>query len=226
MAISLGIPVGTLIYWFTQSSQAALSSAAANVQYLWPATATSVLLGIGSAAVAVVFAWPVATLVVRYGGRVATTVERSVYLAFALPDLVAAIALAYAASHYVHVLYGTVVLLVLAEAMLFVPFAVVALRSTFGLIEPAMEESGRSLGLGPLRTLWRVTVPLARPGIAAAGMLVFGAAGRPVDGSGPPPPLDVHPRNSVRPTAAPSPSPPPRPMPRCSSCSRSWRPTS
>ena len=57
--------------------------------------------------------------------------------------------------------------------MLFVPFAVVALRSTIGLIEPALEELARSLGLGPLRTLWRVTVPLARPGLAAAGVLVF-----------------------------------------------------
>ena len=51
--------------------------------------------------------------------------------------------------------------------------SLVALRSTIGLIEPALEESARALGLGPLRTLWRVTVPLARPGLAAAGVLVF-----------------------------------------------------
>jgi iron(III) transport system permease protein len=132
-----------------------------------------VLLGVGSALVAVVLALPVATLAVRYKSRLTTVLERSVYLSFALPDLVAAIALAYAATHLVHQLYGSVTLLVLAEAMLFVPFAVVALRSTLGLIEPAMEESSRSLGLGPLRTLWRVTLPLARPGLAAAGVLVF-----------------------------------------------------
>jgi iron(III) transport system permease protein len=57
--------------------------------------------------------------------------------------------------------------------MLFLPFALVALRSTLGLIEPALEESSRSLGLGALATLWRVTLPLARPGLAAAGVLVF-----------------------------------------------------
>jgi iron(III) transport system permease protein len=176
VAISLGIPVGMLVYWFTQSSSAALSAASANVQYLWPATLTSVLLGIGSAVVAIVLALPVAVLAVRYKGRLTTLLERSVYLSFALPDLVAAIALAYAASHLVHALYGSVVLLVLAEALLFVPFAVVALRSTLGLLEPALEDSARSLGLGPLRTLWRVTVPLARPGLAAAGVLVFAFA--------------------------------------------------
>jgi iron(III) transport system permease protein len=134
---------------------------------------TTVLLGIASGLVAVLFALPVAILAVRRSGRLVTAIERSVYLSFALPDLVAAIAVAYGASHVGHFLYGTVVLLVLAEAMLFVPFAVVALRGTIGLIEPALEESGRALGLGPLGTLWRLTVPLARPGLAAAGVLVF-----------------------------------------------------
>jgi iron(III) transport system permease protein len=173
LAVSLGLPLGTLIYWFTTSSQAALSSAAANLQYLWPATLTSILLGVGAAILALVLAWPIAVLAVRYTGRLPTLLERSVYLSFALPDLVAAIALAYAASHLVHQLYGSVALLVLAEALLFVPFAVVALRSTLGLIEPALEDSARSLGLGALRTYWRVTMPLARPGMAAAGVLVF-----------------------------------------------------
>jgi iron(III) transport system permease protein len=173
VAISLGIPVGTLIYWFTQSSSAAFQGATANLQYLGPATLTSVLLGIGSALIAIALALPIAILAVRYTGRLTTLLERSVYLSFALPDLVAAVALAYAASRLVHVIYGSVTLLILAEALLFLPFAVVALRSTLGLIEPAMEESSRSLGLGPLRTLWRVTLPLARPGLAAAGVLVF-----------------------------------------------------
>ena len=171
--VSLGIPVGELIYWFTQGSQAALSSAAAGSQYLWPATVTSVALGLSAAVVGVVLALPIAVLAVRYRGRSVTLAERSIYLSFALPDLVAAIALAYVANRYIHFLYGSMALLVLAEAMLFIPFAVVALRSTIGLIEPTLEDTARSLGLGPLRTLWRVTVPLARPGLAAAAVLVF-----------------------------------------------------
>src|SRR5580700_8347256 len=68
---------------------------------------------------------------------------------------------------------GSVPLGVAAEAIMFVPFAVVALRTTLGLIEPSLEESARALGLGPLRTLLRVTLPLARPGLAAGGVLVF-----------------------------------------------------
>jgi iron(III) transport system permease protein len=171
--ISVGIPVGTLVYWFTQSSTAGLAGASANVRYLWPATVTSVGLGIGGALLALLFALPIALFVVRYRGRLSTLLERATYLSFALPDLVAAIALAYVASHYAPRLYGSIVLLVLAEAMLFVPFAIVAMRATLGQIEPALEDSARSLGVGPLRAFARVTMPLARPGMAAAGVLVF-----------------------------------------------------
>jgi iron(III) transport system permease protein len=172
-AIGVGVPVGTLVYWFTRSSQAGLAGASANVHLLVPAALTSIGLGVASALLALAFALPVAFLVVRYKGRASTFLERATYLSFALPDLVAAIALAYAASHYAPRLYGSIALLVLAEAMLFVPFAIVALRATIGQIEPALEDSARSLGLGALRAFARVTMPLARPGLAAAGVLVF-----------------------------------------------------
>ena len=165
-----------LAYWGSHASKAALAGAAADLHYLAPSALTSVLLGLAAAVVATIMALPLAILAVRHNGPVVTALERSVYIAFALPDLVAAIAIAYAASHLVPSVYGSVFLLILAEGMLFLPFALVALRSTLGLIEPALEESARALGLGPLRTLWRVTIPLARPGIAAAGVLVFGFA--------------------------------------------------
>jgi iron(III) transport system permease protein len=171
VAVSLGIPLGLLAHWFAQGNGTA--GAPAGVGTVWSATLTTLLLGAAAALVAVLLALPVAILAVRRSGRLVIAIERSVYLPFALPDLVAAIALAYGAAHVAHLVYGTVVLLVFAEATLFVPFAVVALRSTIGLIEPSLEESGRALGLGPLRTVWRVTVPLARPGLAAAGVLVF-----------------------------------------------------
>jgi iron(III) transport system permease protein len=172
-AISVGIPVGTLVYWLTQSSRAGLEGASANIRYLGQATLTSAGLGIAGALLALAFALPVSLLAVRHKGRMATVLERSTYLSFALPDLVAAISLAYVASHYAPRLYESVVLLVLAEAMLFVPFAVVAQRATLGQIEAALEDSARSLGIGPVRAFARVTAPLARPGMAAAAVLVF-----------------------------------------------------
>jgi iron(III) transport system permease protein len=173
VAVSVGVPIAMLIRWFSQSSHAGLSTAAASTRYLLPASYTSIGLGVSTALLAVVLAFPVALLAVRNKGPVVTVLERATYLSFALPDLVAAIALSYAASHYARFLYGSFFLLVFAEAILFAPFAVVAIRATLGQLEPALEDSARSLGSGPLRTLWRITVPLARPGFVAAAVLVF-----------------------------------------------------
>jgi iron(III) transport system permease protein len=173
LAIGVGIPVGMLIRWFSESSQAGLSTASGNLRYLFPATVTSVEIGVTSAVIALLLALPVAVLAVRYRGPAVTMVERATYLSFALPDLVAAIALAYAASHWLHFLYGTFALLVFAEAVLFVPFAIVSLRSSFGQIEGSLEESARSLGSGALASFRRVALPLARPGLVAAFVLVF-----------------------------------------------------
>lgn len=173
VAVAVGIPVGMLVRWFAESSSAALSTATENLQYLWPASRTSTLLGVSSALVALVMALPVAALAVRGGGRFARLIERSTYLSFALPDLVAAIALSYGAVHFARFLYGSFGLIVFAEAILFLPFAVVAMRATLGQIEPALEDSARALGAGPLSTFRRVTLPVARPGVVAALVLVF-----------------------------------------------------
>src|SRR5215475_12708180 len=173
VAVGFGIPVGMLIRWFTESSSAALSTATGNLQFLWPATRTTILLGVSAALVALLMALPIAFLAVRHGGRFSRLTERSTYLAFALPDLVGAIALSYGAVHYARFLYGSFALIVFAEALLFLPFAVVAMRATLGQIEPSLEDSARALGAGPLATFRRVTLPVARPGLAAAIVLVF-----------------------------------------------------
>jgi len=173
VAVSVVIPLGAMVDWFSTSSHAALSSASGNLTYLWPATATSLDLSVSAALLAVLLALPIAVAAVRSRAATVTLAERSTYLSFALPDLVAAIALAYAASHWAGALYGTFGLLVFAEAILFLPFAVVALRATLGQLEPALEESARALGLGAFAGFRRVTLPLARPGLAAAAVLVF-----------------------------------------------------
>lgn len=172
-AVGVGLPVGMLVYWFTQSSRVGLAEAGESLHELWSVTLTTVGLGVAAALVAVVLALPIAFLAVRYRGRIVTVIERASYLSFALPDLVAAIALSYGASHFARFLFGSVVLLVLAYGMLFVPFAVVAVRVTLGQLEPVLEDSARSLGAGAAATLWRVTMPLIRPGLLAAGVLVF-----------------------------------------------------
>ena len=129
VAVGVGIPVGMLDPLVHGEQQRRRSRAASgNLQYLWPATRdVGPARRRGGAAWRCVLALPVARARGPPPRRACRrSSSASTYLSFALPDLVAAIALAYAASHYARFLYGSFALLVFAEAMLFVPFAVVA----------------------------------------------------------------------------------------------------
>jgi spermidine/putrescine transport system permease protein len=53
------------------------------------------------------------------------------------------------------------------------PFMILPLYASLEKLEPALLEAAADLGASPARRLWRVTVPLAAPGIAAGCLLVF-----------------------------------------------------
>jgi len=55
----------------------------------------------------------------------------------------------------------------------FLPFMVLPLYATLERMDPALLEAAADLGARPWSTLFRVVVPLARPGIWAGTMLVF-----------------------------------------------------
>jgi iron(III) transport system permease protein len=63
--------------------------------------------------------------------------------------------------------------LVAAYAVLFLPLALVGVRAALTQAQPALEEAGRSLGLGRAAVLLRISLPLAAPGLGAAAALVF-----------------------------------------------------
>lgn len=63
--------------------------------------------------------------------------------------------------------------LVLTETLAYFPLAFMTLEGVLAGIDPALEESALDLGASKLRTFFRVTLPLATPGLAAALLLVF-----------------------------------------------------
>lgn len=55
----------------------------------------------------------------------------------------------------------------------YVPFMVLPIYATLERLDPALAEAAADLGARPLSTLFRVIVPLAKPGIMAGSVLVF-----------------------------------------------------
>ncbi len=67
-------------------------------------------------------------------------------------------------------------LLVIAYAVRRLPYVVRAASAGFQQVSPALEEAAQNLGAAPERALWRVTLPLVAPHLAAGGLLAFAFA--------------------------------------------------
>lgn len=168
VALAVGVPTYALVHWLRVGSSTEFplrDIATASVS-------TLSLAGVG-AVVTVVLALPVAWLAVRHRGRLTTAIERSTYVANALPGIVVGLALVVVSLRLVPVLYQTAVVLVVAYAILFLPRAVVSLRSGLEQAPVVLDHVAGSLGLGPLETARRVTLPLIAPSVGAGAALVF-----------------------------------------------------
>ncbi|MDB2449104.1 ABC transporter permease subunit, partial [bacterium] len=71
------------------------------------------------------------------------------------------------------ILSGTVFALIFAYSVRFLAVATGALESSLAKVTPAMDRAARSLGHSHLQTLWRVHLPLIRPGLLTAALVVF-----------------------------------------------------
>jgi iron(III) transport system permease protein len=169
VGLALGVPVGASVYWMLESGHALLTGVSL-VDAAWHSALYSGL----AAVLATAMALPVALLSVRHRGRVYELLERSTYLVLAMPGLVIAFAFSYFSERYAGgFLYQSAPLLVIAYAVLFFPLALVGVKASVVQAPVRLDEVARSLGLRQLAVLWRVTLPLVGPGLAAAFCLVF-----------------------------------------------------
>jgi len=166
--LALGVPIGSLVYWMLRGNSSTLPS-------------TSILAALGrtaefsaaAAAIATALAVPVCTLALRHRNRLTLAIERLAYLPMALPGLVIALGLVAFTVRHALSLYQSSLELIIAYAILFLPLAVVGVRSAMSQSSPRLEEVGRSLGSRPGTIFRRVTLPLIAPGLGAAFALVF-----------------------------------------------------
>jgi iron(III) transport system permease protein len=167
--LALGVPLGSSIYWMFQGGAHAITGVT-----LPTAALTTAGYGIGAAALDTVLALPLALLAVRHGGRLHQFLERSTYLVLAMPGVVAAFALSYFTERYLGGFeYQTAPLLILCYAIMFFPLALVGVKASLARAPANLDDVARSLGQRRMAVLFRVTLRLAAPGLAAAFCLVF-----------------------------------------------------
>jgi molybdate transport system permease protein len=65
---------------------------------------------------------------------------------------------------------------VLAAAVMGLPLVVRAMRQALEAVDRGLEAAARTLGAGPVRVFWTVTLPLMSPGLLSGAVLGFAAA--------------------------------------------------
>nr|WP_239520370.1 iron ABC transporter permease [Blastococcus saxobsidens] len=168
VALALLVPLGSLGYWMLAGAATPLDWAA-----LAGTTGTTLALAAAAAVGTTALALPTGWLAVRARGRLSTLLERSTYLGSAVPGIVVALALVTLSVRATPWLYQTVPVLLAAYAILFLPRAIVTVRSAVEQTTPLYDDVAASLGSGAGDRLRRVTLPLLAPGIGAGAALVF-----------------------------------------------------
>jgi molybdate transport system permease protein len=134
----------------------------------------------------VVFGTPVAYLLARRSFRGKALFDTLIDLPMVLPPAVAGLALLMAfgrrgllapAFEWIGLdLAFTTGAVVVAQTFVAAPFYVRAARAGFASVDRSLEGVSRTLGVSPLRTFWRITVPLAMPSLAGGAVMAWSRA--------------------------------------------------
>lgn len=165
--LAFGVPVYALFTRFTPSERTPLV-----IGDLLSATGNTLMVAAVGALVAIIVCLPIGVLAARYRGPAVTVIETAGFTGHALPGVVVGLALIYFALRVAPSIYHTVALLVLAYAVMFLPKAIGATRTSIEQAPPALTDTARSLGRGPFAAWWLTTGRIATPGISAGALLV------------------------------------------------------
>ncbi|MGK2880817.1 MAG: ABC transporter permease [Mycobacterium sp.] len=166
--LSLGVPAWTTVRWLWIGGAQVWA-----IDELGAALAQTLGYAASAAAVTTALAFPLAWVAARSAGWLARSVEGANFVTSALPGIVTALALVTVAIGAARPLYQTVVLVVVAYVLMFMPRALISVRAGLAQVPVGLEEASRSLGVAPTATFARVTLRLTAPAAAAGASLVF-----------------------------------------------------
>lgn len=168
LGAAMVFPIVRVVQWVVTFESTAVDS-----NQLTDALRNTVWLALLAAIGTVLIALPVGVLAARFRSRTSAAIEGASYVAHALPGIVVAISLVFIGVRVLRPVYQETPLLVLGYIVVFLPLAVGSVRSSIEQSPVRVEELARSLGSTPRSVLWRVTLPLALPGVAAGAALVM-----------------------------------------------------
>ncbi len=182
LVLFLAVPLAALYAHLSPARlEAALASPAALAALRISLITTTISLGL-----TVLLGTPLAYALARVAFPGRPAVDALVDLPIVVPPAVAGLALLFVFGTRglfapllgaLHVrLAFTTAAVVMAQLFVGVPFYVRAARAGFAAVDRVFEEASATLGMGPLRTFARITVPLALPALAGGAVLAWARA--------------------------------------------------
>jgi iron(III) transport system permease protein len=135
--------------------------------------ANTVMLSLAAAAGATLIGVPIGYVIVRRRSRLSALLDAVATAPFAVAGTVLGIGLILAYGRGYLILTGTALIMIVAYVVRKLPFSVRAASAILHQIDPSLEEASINLGVAPLPTFLRVTVPLMLGGIVGGSVLVF-----------------------------------------------------
>jgi len=159
--------------WTLDNYRTALSLDAVR-SALW----NSLLLGLGTATIGVLLMGMLSWIIYRSRLPGSGVIEYIVMFPQAVPRLVFAFGMLWAWLSFPFSIYGTLWLLLIAYLTVFLPLGIRTISSVLLQIDKSLEESAQMCGASWGYRLRTVTLPLLRPGVIAAWLLLFVASVR------------------------------------------------
>lgn len=131
----------------------------------------SLVVGVISTVVSTILGTMLALALSRYRFRGRRTMESLLYIPLVTPEIVVGISLL--------VLFAAVgarlgiATIVIAHVAFSISFVTVVVRARLAGMDTHLEEAAMTLGAGPARAFFRVTLPLIMPGVVAGALLAF-----------------------------------------------------
>jgi multiple sugar transport system permease protein len=132
---------------------------------------TSLIVGLGTALLALIVAVPAAYALSKYRLRVTIIFVSALLVAQIVPSIVLATSL-FIVFHWVHLL-NTYPGLVLADGTYAIPFAILVLRAFFFSLPNELMDAARVDGASEWRTFRLVVIPLARSAVITVAVFAF-----------------------------------------------------
>jgi molybdate transport system permease protein len=175
LALYLAVPLGYFLVRLAEPGDRGFETPG-----LWSALWTSVASATIATGLVAVFGIPMAYWLARSRGPFARVVSLLVLLPIAMPPVMSGIVLIYLVGPYTPLgqlfnggLTDSVAGVVIAQSFVAGPFLVIAARSAFAGVDPALEDLAASLGHRPATRFWLVAMRIAAPGIRAGLLMTW-----------------------------------------------------